>query len=172
MAPMGTADTAETSRFHHQLRTMHLSSKEKSEYGKLLLTLTLEASKNQAQWRALVLREALAHKEEWGAKFAMARKLGSKEPAVYPHPDDIIINHDLTVTFDGPILADEARQLDLILEQRDLAFSVVQEVNGRADLDVESRREMWGAIRRRYYRYSPRRPKRLKMPFPKFEPCA
>lgn len=170
MAPMGKPDPTETTRFQHQLRTMHLSSKDKTEYGKLLLGLTLEAGRNKAQWDALVLREALAHKEEWGEKFQNARLLGRPVPAVYPHPDDIIIHRDLTVTFDGPITSESARQIKGLLALRDMTFTVVRDIIESDNLDIGLRREMWNVIRRKYYRYSPRIPKRLRIPFPAFVP--
>lgn len=168
--PMGEADPAETTRFQYQLRKMHLSAENKTEYGKLLLTLVMGASNSEAQWKALVLREALAHKDEWGAKFAEARMLGRAEPAIYPHPDDIIVHGEGTVEFDGPITADDARQLKALLDQRDTTFSVIHEINEQVELDVDLRREMWTVIRRKYYRYSPCIPRRLKRPFPGFEP--
>ena len=119
------------------------------------------------------MREALAHKEEWGAKFAEARALGLPEPDIYPHPDDIIIHSDGTVTFDGPITADDARKLKGLIEARDNLFEVIEFLMDDWSGDPEDLRTMWARVRRQFYRVNPQIPKRLKKPFPKFAPsCA
>lgn len=167
---MGEIDGEKVTTFQALMRTMRSLVRDKPEYGKLLLQLFLQASIEDDNRRTVLLSEALAHKEKWGAEFDRARKFGRPEPRISPHPDDIEICADGTVKFHGPVTEDDARRVDKLIELRDVAFSTVREINDRIDIPVEERREMWTMIRRQYYRYSPRIPKRLKQPFPAFEP--
>ena len=169
-SPMGESDDGPTSKFQYLVRSMFASSKQKPEIAKRLMQDILDAGRDEAGWRAIVLREALAHKEEWGSRFAQARLLGRPEPAVYPHPDDIIIHASGRVAFAGPITADEARKLNDLIEARDRLFEAVTFVMNEWFGDPEILHPIWLKARRQFYRVNPQIPKRLKKPFPRFEP--
>jgi len=167
---MGSIDGKEVTTHEGILRTMRVKMSEKPEFAKLLLQAINEASQAEEQWRMWLLQDVLAYKDQWGPKFALARKTGRPEPEVYPHPDDLIVKSDGTVVFDGPVTKDDARRLDELLEARDLLFEVIAQIMEEGYGTEETLYEAWRKARRQYYRVSPGIPKRLKKPFPKFEP--
>jgi hypothetical protein len=131
----------------------------------------LKAGEKQQEYDMLILRNAIEHKERWGPIFEEARRLGKAPPKVYPHPDDLLIRADGSVKVMGPLTADEARLVDKCLQMRDQIFDVVRQViNERGSIfSTERRLAYWISFRRKYYRFSNRIPKRLKIPFPPFE---
>ena len=158
--------------FDQVLLTMKAHAPSRPEFAKMLFQMYEEASEADHEFRMTVLAEALHHKEVWGPKFELARKLGKRPPNVYPRPDDIVILADGTVKIFGPINADEARRLNQVLKLRDNAFEIAREVIAEAGkrFSIEQAKEMWLAIRAQYYTYSQLIPRRNRPTFPAFKP--
>ncbi|MEM7781241.1 MAG: hypothetical protein AAF697_12700 [Pseudomonadota bacterium] len=169
-AYMGEIDGQPVTTLQGILRAMRSMMREKPEYGKLLFQTIMQASKEEEAFNTLLLNNALSYKDHWGPRFALARKMGRAEPDVYPHPDDIITKSDGSVRIDGPLTKYDAMKLNDLIEARDKLFEVVQFVLDEGSSSADRLRPLWLKARRYYYRVSPQIPKRLKRPFPKFNP--
>lgn len=169
-AYMGEIDGKPVTTLEGIMRAMRSMMREKPEYGKLLLQSIMQASKDEEEWNAQIFQNALTYKDRWGPEFALARQLGRPEPDVHPHPDDVIIKPDGSVCIIGPLTKDRAIKLNDLIRARDRLFEALQFVLNEGAASPEDLRPMWLKARRQYYRVSPQIPKRLRKPFPKFEP--
>lgn len=169
---IGESDGVAVDNFEVIMRLMKAKARDKPEIGIKLLEFFLKAEKEILSFNQILLREALAHKAEWGKRFATAAKLKKRLPPVYPHPDDIIIRSDNSVIFVGPITEEDNRMVEALIVQRGHDFEAVRIINSSCGdtITAVQGREIWAYLRRRYYRYSKYIPRRLKKPFPPFEP--
>jgi hypothetical protein len=86
------------------LRTMFRASAQgDTKAGRQLLDLISRTETARTGTAIEVLQFAVQYKERYTPIFDMHERLGEDPPAIYPHPDDIIINNATgEVTIDGP----------------------------------------------------------------------
>jgi hypothetical protein len=58
---------------------------------------------------------AMGYKEYWGPRFEAAALSGQRPPSVLPHPDDLVINPDGTVSLVGPIDREGQKRVEAIV---------------------------------------------------------
>lgn len=104
---------------------------------------------------------AVAYKEYWGPRFEAAARLRQRPPSVLPHPDDIVINADATVTIVGPIDREEQKRVEAVLSMQGYALEAL-EIAIQVEGDDETLRKAKRFLQRRLATYNRVLPPRLR----------
>ena len=82
--------------------------------------LVRDIEEEDRRLRMSLFETACGYKIEWQEAFKHARKHGSPEPTVVPHPDDVILDmRNAEVRFEGPMTPEEKKSWDRMLKFRD-----------------------------------------------------
>lgn len=93
------------------------------EYLKIVKT----AQDAQRDYDNDLLYKAINHRDRFLAKFLQAERRGDSLPWVFPHPRDVVIHHDGSVTIEGPATASQHLEMLEVLKLRDKAISIFDE---------------------------------------------
>ncbi|WP_347310803.1 hypothetical protein [Defluviimonas sp. SAOS-178_SWC] len=112
--------TQEMSVYEVLVRKLMETSIKGSPYAQRVAFQTLkEAIANETQVKADTAALWRGYQRKARRVIAAGEKQGKPPPEILPHPDDIVIDGANTVTFDGPLTAEEASAFDHIAGQRD-----------------------------------------------------
>ena len=77
--------------------------------GRQLLEVIARAETARAAFKWQILQKAVQYKEYYGPIFDQCERNGRAPPEIFPHPDDVLIDHSTgEVTCDGPMSKEEA----------------------------------------------------------------
>jgi hypothetical protein len=93
------------------------------------LKITSAAQMIAQQHRLKVLGYAHEYKTYWKPRFELAEVSGSPHPSTLPHPDDVILEGDGTVTFDGPLDREGQEQMLMRMRLRDHYIRSLPEIS-------------------------------------------
>ena len=87
------------------------------------LVQTIEAEQRHS--RLDLFKTAVDYKCNWEERIDRARELGQPEPEPLPHPDDVILDMNGTVSVCGPMTKEQKVYWDMWLDRRDLIQTFV-----------------------------------------------
>jgi hypothetical protein len=100
------------------------------------IRITHAAGAIEQKYRKDVLGVSLAYKEYWGPIFETAEQFGRRPPSALPHPEDVVINSDGTVTIVGPVDREGVKRTQALIVMRDhilLGILSIQQEHGGAE---------------------------------------
>jgi hypothetical protein len=109
---------------------------------------------------------AMGYKEHWGPRFEAAARSGQRPPSVLPHPDDIVINPDATVSFVGPIDREGQKRVEAIVTMQGYILDALAYPTKDEDAS-EGVKKANRYLKRRLAAYNRALPPRLKKKPPK-----
>jgi hypothetical protein len=88
------------------------------------LKISKAAQDSQRDYDNEVLHMAIDHRDKYLGKFHRAEQLGEPVPWIFPHPVDVVIQEDGSVTIEGPTTESQHLEMLEFLKLRDLAIDI------------------------------------------------
>lgn len=94
----------------------------------LYLGLIQSASQESDQHKAELQRLAIAHVENYGSQFRLAEAKGRDPPAVFPHPEDFVIDENYDVHIVGPVNHWQQLEMEQHHTYRDACDEIIRDL--------------------------------------------
>lgn len=125
------------------------------------IRITTAATAIEQKYLRDVFANALAYKDYWGPRFEAAARTGQRAPSVLPHPDDVVIHPDATVSIVGPTDRQEQKGVEAVLIMQGHALDAI-EIANQVEGDDEPLRQAKRFLHRRLAKFDQALPPRLR----------